>query len=462
MERTNFIQEPYAAYRRKEVEPDYDLTRVGRGTQGGEYLRRFWQPFAFASELSDVPLAVRLLGEDLVAFRDGQGSYGLLERRCSHRGASLEFGKIVERGIRCCYHGWQFDVDGRILDIPGDSSAMKNRLCHGAYPVKEYKGLLFAYMGPPDKRPDFPRYDALEREGTTKRGRKTIAPCNWIQIRENETDPMHISQLHCGLFGVQFTEVLSTIPGDLRWLESPIGLVYAATFRWKDKIYFRTNDLILPNMTRVAGIEDAEGETLLDIRAGATNWIVPIDDTTSMTIGWSDQEPEIAVPGADAHIDRQRRAGGEAVSTMSNIDSQTGNRPYGERQRAPGDWDAFVSQGPVTIHGREHLVTSDRGVTTFRRMLKAGMDAVAAGNDPQYVSRGNSDRILSTHARNTVLKIPPKSDVKEDRAGCARVGKWLTEMLLDGDRPEAPNGVASESALCAARTKASQLFEHGT
>src|SRR5438132_493439 len=130
MERTNLIQMPHAAYNRKDVSPDADFLRVGKGTLGGEYLRRFWQPFLFSSELTDVPKPVRILGEDLVAFKDGEGNYGLLERRCSHRGASLEFGKIQSKGLRCCYHGWQFDVDGRILDIPGDSSGLKDRLYH--------------------------------------------------------------------------------------------------------------------------------------------------------------------------------------------------------------------------------------------------------------------------------------------------------------------------------------------
>ncbi|MFO0997695.1 MAG: Rieske 2Fe-2S domain-containing protein [Alphaproteobacteria bacterium] len=461
MRRTNVIKEPYAAYRRKDVAPDYEFTRVGRGTLGGEYLRRFWQPFAFASELTDVPLAVRLLGEDLVAFRDGQGNYGLLERRCSHRGASLEYGKIVDRGIRCCYHGWQFDVDGRILDIPGHSSAVTKRLCHGAYPVRNYRGLLFAYMGPPDRRPDFPLYDVTEREPGCQTGRKTLAPCNWIQIRENETDPMHLSQLHCGLFGIQFTEVFGKIPTNLEWYETRLGVMYAGTFRWKDYIYLRTNDLVLPNMTRVAGVEDAEGETLLDARGGATNWVVPIDDTNSMTIGWYDKEPHIEIPGIDAYMDRQRRGGAKPMNPAGNMDTQTGNRSYAERQRAPGDWDAFVSQGPTTIHGREHLVASDRGVTIFRKMLKAGMKAVAAGNDPQNAVRANSQRVLQTHSRNTVLRIPPTSDEKKDRAGCTRVGRWLSDVLLSNDRPDGPHGVASAEALDAVRTRAVQLYRNG-
>lgn len=461
MERTNVLQRPYSAYDRREVAPDLDFTSVGRGTPGGEYLRRFWQPFAFTSEFGDVPVAVRLLGEDLVAFRDGEGNYGLLERRCSHRGASLEYGKIARRGIHCCYHGWRFDVDGRILDIPGDSSGLKDRLCHGAYPVREYKGLLFTYMGPPDRIPDFPLYDMLVREPGTKFRRKDVAPCNWIQIRENETDPMHLSQLHCGLFGIQFTEVFGQIPLNLQWYETPIGVMYAGTYRWKDYIYVRTNDLIMPNMTRVASVEDAEGETFMDARGGSTNWVVPVDDTTSMTIGWRDVEPPVEVPGIDAYLDRQRRKGAEPLSTAGNIDTQTGNRTYEERQRAPGDWDAFVSQGPVTIYGREHLVASDRGVMTYRKMLRAGMKAVQAGDDPLGIVRANQPRVVRTHARNTVLKIPRLQDPQQDRAGCIRVGRWLAERIQKEEFSEDGQAVASREQLAEVRRAATRIYHTG-
>jgi len=119
--RAPFITKPYRAYYHREV-PDEDdaLTHVGPGTPMGEYLRRFWQPIAYSHEIKDLPLRVRRLGEDLVLFRDKSGHVGLLELHCNHRGTSLEYGKIEEHGIRCCYHGWLFDVDGRILrDAPG-------------------------------------------------------------------------------------------------------------------------------------------------------------------------------------------------------------------------------------------------------------------------------------------------------------------------------------------------------
>src|SRR5688572_4127383 len=131
---------PYSGYYQR-VQPDEDglLTRIGPGTPGGEYLRRYWHPFMLASEVADRPVAVRLLGEDLVLFRDRSGRLGLLHKHCAHRGASLEFGIPAERGIRCCYHGWQFDVDGTILDTPAEppSSRIKQNFSQGAYPVAE-------------------------------------------------------------------------------------------------------------------------------------------------------------------------------------------------------------------------------------------------------------------------------------------------------------------------------------
>ena len=131
--------------------PDNDtlLTDVSPGSPCGEYLRRYWQPFLLAFELKDVPLAVRLMGEDLVVFRDKSGRAGLLHRHCAHRGTSLEFGIPAERGIRCCYHGWHYDIDGTILDTPAEpaESMIKHHVVHTAYPTHEVNGLIYTYMG---------------------------------------------------------------------------------------------------------------------------------------------------------------------------------------------------------------------------------------------------------------------------------------------------------------------------
>jgi phenylpropionate dioxygenase-like ring-hydroxylating dioxygenase large terminal subunit len=187
--RVPFLNTTYSAYHHREFPPeDTELTQVGPGTPGGEYLRRFWQPIITSAEVQDLPRRLRILGEDLVAFRDKSGATGLLELYCPHRGTSLEFGLVCDKGLRCCYHGWLVDVDGKILETPGEpaDSTLKERLCHGAYPVLEYNGLLFAYMGPPDKQPDFPIFDTFDLPGY-----ELVAipgyvwPCNWLQVKEN-------------------------------------------------------------------------------------------------------------------------------------------------------------------------------------------------------------------------------------------------------------------------------------
>jgi nitrite reductase/ring-hydroxylating ferredoxin subunit len=419
------ITAPYGAYLGNRAgEEDPKLTHVSRGTPCGEYLRRFWQPIALSSQLRDVPVRVRIMGEDLVTFRDLSGQVGVLELQCCHRNASLEFGKICERGIQCAYHGWHYDVTGVILDTPGEpsQSRMKERRCQGAYPAREFEGLVFAYMGPPDRQPEFPIYDLYSRPGNRLIPGKIESPCNWLQIRENEMDPMHVAFLHTRLFGVQFAAVKGEIP-TLDFVETPVGMMYITTRRWRnDKVLIRSNDLIFPNIARVAGNEDAEGddEILFDRRGGGTNWVVPVDDTHSFTIGWNDQESLVAVDGLSAYLDRKHRLG---------------ELPYEERQRAPGDWDVWVSQGPITRHENENLAFSDRGVALYRQLLRQQIDIVSQGGDPKGIVRDKDAAPLSTYAHNSVVFTPTLTDFEEDARARAAYAKALTTRLLAKEIP---------------------------
>ena len=190
----------------------------------------------FADELRDLPLRVTILGEELVVFRDLSGAVGLLELHCPHRGTSLEFGLIGAKGIRCCYHAWLFDVDGTILETPGEpaESTLKDRLCHGAYPTHEYQGIVFAYMGPPDEQPPFPVYDSFARPGyRLLPGRQYFYPCNWLQIMENAMDPVHTAFLHTIVSGTQFTDQFGVVP-ELEFTDTPLGMMYIATRRVGD------------------------------------------------------------------------------------------------------------------------------------------------------------------------------------------------------------------------------------
>src|ERR1700732_2662736 len=250
-ERAPFLSTAYGAYHHRErPADDEELTRVGPGTPCGEYLRRFWQPVILAGELGELPRRLRILGEDLVAFRDKSGAIGLLELYCPHRGTSLEFGLISEKGIRCCYHGGRFDVDGRILETPGEpaDSTLKDRLCHGAYPVHEHAGLVFAYMGPPEKRPAFPVLDTYDLPGYRLSARTpTVWECNWLQVKANSMDPAHLAFLHTLPGSEGFTDDFKEL-GEWDWMETPGGMGYIETRRQGDRVWVRLADFILPNI----------------------------------------------------------------------------------------------------------------------------------------------------------------------------------------------------------------------
>src|SRR5918996_635567 len=176
------------------------LTRVGRGTPGGELLRRYWHAVAAAGELTDEkPIKpVKLLGEELVVYRDRQGRYGLVGEHCPHRSASLAFGRVDEEGIRCPYHGWKYDRDGRCLEQPAEPAerSYKDKIKHTAYPVEKLGGLLWAYLGPQPK-PLLPRWDVLAWENGKRWIEKhEIYNCNWVQPMENSVDPSHLYWLH--------------------------------------------------------------------------------------------------------------------------------------------------------------------------------------------------------------------------------------------------------------------------
>ena len=214
-----------SAYERPNPTFNETLTLVGRGTPMGELLRRYWHPVGLSTDATDIPRQIRVLGEDLILFRDGQGRAGLLYPRCIHRGASLFYGRVEEDGIRCCYHGWKFTVDGRCIDQPcePDNGAKTCRLVRQPYyPLKELYGLIFAYMGPPEKQPVLPRYDVLENlepgefveadANSIGSGGPVMVPCNWLQHFENVMDPFHVPILHGSFSGNQFTAKMAVMP----------------------------------------------------------------------------------------------------------------------------------------------------------------------------------------------------------------------------------------------------------
>jgi len=401
---------PYDGYHRRAVPPpDPELTEVGPGTAGGEYLRRFWQPVAFVRELGPAPLRVRILGEDLVVFRDRAGQIGVLHLHCAHRGTSLEFGIPVERGIRCCYHGWVYDVDGRCLETPGEpaGSRLCERVVQGAYPTHEFTGLVFAYLGPPDRRPPFPRYDSYEVPGLVLMPPAKFAlPCNWLQVKDNSMDPVHTAFLHALSSGYQFTEAFGAVP-EFDWRMTEAGMVYIATRRLGDLVWVRVCDFMPPNVHQFTReIEEATAPKPAS-RPVIIRWAVPNDDTTTTNFELAQVDPawgltpeQVGRPGF----------------------GQSDDRPYDERQRFPADFDAQSSQRTIAVHALEHLGSADRGVIMLRRIVRDGIRAVAEGKDP-WGTDVEEGRTIRTFTQDVVFRIPPAADAEADRALLRATGR---------------------------------------
>ena len=179
------------------------LTRTAPGTPMGELIRRYWIPALLSEEIPGPdcpPVRVRLLGEALVAFRDSQGRASLLDEFCSHRGTFLFFGRNEECGLRCIYHGWKYDVEGKVLETPAEpaDSQLRYKVRHKAYPCHEAAGVVFAYMGPKDKIPLFPNYPWLIVPADHVIVTKFFLDCNYLQALEGDCDTSHTAYLHRG------------------------------------------------------------------------------------------------------------------------------------------------------------------------------------------------------------------------------------------------------------------------
>jgi len=393
---------PFDGYRRRDVPPpDPELTEVGPGTPCGEYLRRFWQPVAFARELTSAPLRTRILGEDVVVFRDRGGRVGVLHLHCAHRGTSLEFGIPLERGIRCCYHGWVYDVDGRCLETPGEpaGSRLRERIWQGAYPTHEFAGLVFAYLGPPDRRPAFPVYDSYDVAGhQLMPAAKFMLPCNWLQVKDNSMDPVHTAFLHALSSGYQFTEAFGAVP-ELDWKLTDAGMVYLATRRVGDLVWVRVCDFMPPNIHQFTREIEEANEPKPASRPVIIRWAVPNDDTHTTNFELAQVDPAWGLTP-----DQVGRPGF----------GQSDDRPYDERQRFPADFDAQSSQRTIAVHALENLASTDRGVIMLRRIVRDGIRAVARGRDPEG-ARWPEGKTIKTFTQDIVLRVPPAGSAEADR-----------------------------------------------
>ena len=404
---------------------DEELTHVGPGTPGGEYLRCFWHPVAMTSELTDIPLLVRILEEDLVLFRDLDGRYGLLHRRCVHRRASLEYGKCEQRGLRCCYHGWLWDVDGGLLEAPGEppDTPLLGKVRQGAYPVEVHNGIVFAYLGPPQSRPAFPVYDTFDTAGAEMVPYVSDYPCNWLQIFENAMDPVHSVFLHTRVNGPSFSDTWGNMSVK-EYYKTKGGFFYTNARRVEDKIWVRIHHIILPNFGQAGAVLSMDGKSPRYFgRPVFTRWVVPVDNETSRVIAWANY-------GERSDPPRKEWMTPETIEIIEGGEPRT--RSLDEALRKPGDYEAFVGQGRITRHAKENLATSDKGVAMFRKRLRTDIRARAKGKLPYQLSE-NVAAPIPTYAGDNVLKIPLKKGA-DDEALLLEVSRRVAKSLTNGDR----------------------------
>ena len=369
-----------------------DLTRVGPGTPCGIMMRRYWHPVGFTAELKGKPVRRKLLGEDLVLFRDEKGQLGLIGARCPHRGTSLHLGYIEDGGLRCCYHGWLFDVSGRCLEQPTEppEANFKDKVRQPSYRVEELAGVIFAYLGP-EPAPLLPRYDVLVREDGVRSLQGRIASCNYLQMVENTVDQHHFKWLHRTPNTKKWTDpVLNS-----EYFDYGIRDTFARTGggeRYQTLSYF-----IMPTMNKTGyHVPESHPCGMAANHPGyeALRWRVPADDTHTMhfTVYFApivDGKPTGTIPP-----DAGEKGVVETTPGHYRYDEATGYLARGDQDRA-----AQESQGEICDRTIEHLGVSDKGVIMLRKLYRDSMDAIAAGRDPIGTIRDP--------AKNRIVEITP-------------------------------------------------------
>jgi 5,5'-dehydrodivanillate O-demethylase len=354
------------------------LTRVGPGTPAGALLRRFWLPIATEADLTgERPVKkVRVLGEDLVLFRDGQGRFGLLEEHCRHRSASLFYGFVEEDGLRCAYHGWKFDCTGRCLEQPFEpaDSPLKDEARQPSYPVQAADGIVFAYLGPAPA-PLLPRWEVLSRrDGVHKIYVLPMLNCNWLQVMENSVDPTHTYYLHGHTFAQKgqgrrsayhyrpIEKVNFEIVKEANWCGVRKQRVYGGDKAEQE----RGHPVIFPNLL----LSPQRDLLVMHMR-------LPVDDTYTLIFRHEFK------PNADGRPEAQPNV--VAVEHVQSFRNEDGE--YHLDSFASQDAMAWETQGPITNRGRELLGVADGGVVLFRKLLREQIKLVERGKDPHGIIR---------------------------------------------------------------------------
>jgi phthalate 4,5-dioxygenase oxygenase subunit len=416
------------------------VTRVGRDTPMGKTMRRYWMPALLGWELPEgdcPPVRVKLLGEELVAFRDTRGRVGLLDEHCPHRQASLFFGRNEQCGLRCVYHGWKFDVEGQCVEMMNEPEALAfaHKIRAAAYPTAELGGIVWAYLGPVEHRPPLPRFAWTQVPATHLHVSKVVQESNWLQGLEGGIDTSHAPILHRVLdphstrpgFGVTDPFVRGQAP-TLELDVTDYGYRYAGIRPLEnDSVHIRAYHFILP-FHQIRPGRVGSGRTFTAV---AGHMWVPMDDTTTMVYNWeySTTEPlteedrlerrlgngPLDVDQATFRPRRNRQNSYLLDRGVQRHETFTGIEGVNTQDRAIQE-----SMGAIVDRSREHLGPADRAVIQTRRLLLRAIRTVEAGGTPSGVA-------------------PTYYALRPAEAVVPRATGWR-ELLL----PEAPRGEALE------------------
>ncbi|MPZ47986.1 MAG: Rieske 2Fe-2S domain-containing protein [Dehalococcoidia bacterium] len=389
----------------------------------GTLLRRFWIPVLLTEELPEPdgePVAVRIMGEDLVAYKDTNGKVGLLDGYCAHRHAHLYWSRNEECGLRCTYHGWKYDTEGNCIDMPNEpaESNFKDKIKINSYPTREWGGAIWAYMGPPELMPpELPQFEWARVADNQRIITKRLQESNWAQAVEGGIDSSHISFLHGGkppaIANLPENQTVSTRDTSPRFWISHRDFGFAAAARRnapEEQYYWRITPYLAPWYTIIPG-GAAENRSL-----SGHAW-VPIDDTHvfTFTMTWNpsrpitDEERETHLKGFGVHTEVDKvmprwelkiSNGYTPIRNMSNnymVDFEerrlrtfTGIKGISEQ-----DMSIQESMWPMVPRWKEHLGTTDKAIIEFRKLVMGMARDLLEGKEPEFPHTPDAYRVRS-------------------------------------------------------------------
>lgn len=379
------------------------LTKVGPGTPMGRTMRRYWLPVGLSSEVAEpdgAPVRIRVLSEDLIAFRDSAGKVGLVDAYCPHRRAPMFFGRNEERGLRCVYHGWKFDSSGACVDMPSEpaDSLFKSKVRIGAYPTWEGAGMIWAYLGPPETQPPVPDYELIRAPATHRSVKKTYEAANWLQALEGGLDTAHASFAHN--MNIRDKKLLRTIDRAprLEIEKTAYGFRYAGLRTVGSDNYVRVYQYLMPVQQCRGGVTENKGRGLRNPPMIHGHIWVPIDDLQTNVYSWLySYDPSIPISDAvaEAYDTNAGRGPDDYIPGTSYLKKNLSNdylidREVQRTQTFTGivgintqDFALQEGMGRIVDRSKEHLGTTDRAIITARQLLLEAVDAVERGESPR-------------------------------------------------------------------------------